>query len=83
MMFNKMGTYHQHVHFVSDPAGNCGYNLPYAGVAIAMGCGGPSDHTWAHEVITSVQHPSWDGNGVSHDGSIAHNFSDPPLYGNV
>ncbi len=54
------------VYFVSNPAGNCGYNLPYAGIAMNKGCSGPSDHTFAHEVghNLSVQHPhlGWDGN---------------------
>ena len=80
MMFLNNVEHTINTYFVSDPAGNCGYNLPYAGVAIAKGCGGPSDHTWAHEVghNLSVQHPflGWEG-GVSYDGSIAHNFSDP------
>jgi hypothetical protein len=52
-------------YFVADPAGNCGYNLPYAGVAISHGCGGPNDHTWAHEVghALSLPHPfiGWEG----------------------
>lgn len=72
---NTINTY-----FVSDPAGNCGYNLPYAGIAMAKSCSGAADHTWAHEIghNLSVQHPflGWEG-GVSHDGSVAHNFSDP------
>ncbi|MCO6487653.1 MAG: zinc-dependent metalloprotease [Phaeodactylibacter sp.] len=72
---NTINTY-----FANDPAGNCGYNLPYAGIAMAKACSGPNDHTWAHEVghNLSVQHPflGWEG-GVSHDGSISHNFSNP------
>jgi hypothetical protein len=60
-------------YFVSDPAGNCGYNLPYAGVAIAHDCGGAQDHTWAHEVghALSLPHPflGWDGN--------SYNFNQP------
>lgn len=52
-------------YFVADPAGNCGYNLPYAGVAIAHNCAGDNDHTWAHEVghALSLPHPfiGWEG----------------------
>ncbi|HLP96142.1 MAG TPA: hypothetical protein VK168_19000 [Saprospiraceae bacterium] len=52
-------------YFVADPAGNCGYNLPYAGVAIAHGCSGDNDHTWAHEVghALNLPHPfiGWEG----------------------
>lgn len=67
-------------YFVSDPADNCGYNLPYAGIAMAKSCSGPNNDVWAHEIghNLSVQHPflGWEG-GVSHDGSIAHNYSNP------
>lgn len=52
-------------YFVADPAGNCGYNLPYAGVAIAHSCSGDNDHTWAHEVghALNLPHPfiGWEG----------------------
>jgi hypothetical protein len=52
-------------YFVTDPAGNCGYNLPYAGVAISHGCAGPGDHTWAHEIGHNLRlpHPfiGWEG----------------------
>lgn len=72
---NTLNTY-----FVSDPAGNCGYNLPYAGIANAIGCSGPDDITWAHEVghALSLPHPflGWEG-GVSWDGSVDHNFGNP------
>lgn len=58
-------------YFVSDPAGNCGYNLPYAGVAIAHGCAGPNDHTWAHEVghALNLPHPfiGWEGKTYSYN----------------
>jgi hypothetical protein len=67
-------------YIVKTAAGNCGYNLPYAGIALAIDCITPEDHTWAHEVghNLGLPHPflGWEG-GVSHDGSIAHNFSDP------
>ena len=65
---------------VKDPAGNCGYNLPYAGIALSKGCTEPSDHTWAHEIghNLSLPHPfiGWEG-GVSHDNTVNHNFNDP------
>ena len=67
-------------YFVSDPAGNCGYNLPYAGIAMAKSCSGPFDITWAHEIGhgLSLPHPflGWEG-GVEWDGSVNHSFSDP------
>ncbi len=53
------------IYFASNVAGNCGYNLPYAGVAIAHGCAGSSSHTWAHEIghALSLPHPfiGWEG----------------------
>ncbi|MDO8365656.1 MAG: hypothetical protein Q7T20_02580 [Saprospiraceae bacterium] len=52
-------------YFVADPAGNCGYNLPYAGVAIGHSCSGTNDHTWSHEAghALSLPHPfiGWEG----------------------
>lgn len=52
-------------YFAANVAGNCGYNLPYAGVAMAHNCSGPNDHVWAHEVghALSLQHTflGWDG----------------------
>ncbi|MFN0214086.1 MAG: hypothetical protein ACKVT2_07505 [Saprospiraceae bacterium] len=52
-------------YFVADPAGNCGYNLPYGGVAIGHNCSGTNDHTWSHEVghALSLPHPfiGWEG----------------------
>ena len=72
---NALNTY-----FVGNPAGNCGYNLPYAGIANSKSCSGPNDITWAHEVghALSLPHPflGWEG-GVSWDGSVDHDFSDP------
>lgn len=57
-------------YFVSDPAGNCGYNLPYAGVAIAHSCADPNEHTWTHEVghALSLPHPfiGWEGTVYSY-----------------
>ncbi len=57
------------IYFVSSPAGNCGYNLPYGGVAMNNSCAGPSDHTWAHEIghALSLPHPflGWEGKTYS------------------
>jgi hypothetical protein len=72
---NTINTY-----FVADPAGNCGYNLPYAGIAMSKSCSNANNNTWAHEIghNLTIQHPflGWEG-GVSHDGSVTHNYSDP------
>jgi len=64
-------------YFVANPAGNCGYNLPYGGVAIGHNCAGDGDHTWAHEAghALSLPHPfiGWEGKN--------YNFSQPtPTY---
>lgn len=71
---NMINTY-----IMENAAGNCGYNLPYAGIALTINCAQPEDHTWSHEVghNLSLPHPflGWEG-GVSHDGSVSHNFSD-------
>jgi hypothetical protein len=65
---NALNTY-----FVADPAGNCGYNIPYGGVAIGHNCAGDNDHTWAHEAghALSLPHPfiGWEGK--------VYNFSNP------
>jgi hypothetical protein len=80
MMFDQNVENAINTYFVSNAAGNCGYNLPYAGIAMAVSCSGPTSSTWAHEIghNLSVQHPflGWEG-GVSHDGSVSHNFNDP------
>ena len=53
-------------YIVNDPAGNCGYNLPYAGIAMNTSCMGYGDHTFSHELghALTVQHPflGWEGN---------------------
>lgn len=80
MMFANNVANTLNCYFVSDPAGNCGYNLPYAGIAMRKSCAGANDHTWAHEVghALSLPHPflGWEG-GVSYDNSVPHNFNDP------
>ena len=67
-------------YFVSNPAGNAGYNLPYAGIALAKSTATDGSHTWAHEIghALSIQHPflGWEG-GQTHDGSIPPDFSAP------
>lgn len=80
MMFanNITGTLNCYV--MDNPAGNCGYNLPYAGIALSDNCLSPSDHTWSHEIghAFSLPHPflGWEG-GVGHDGTIPHSFNNP------
>lgn len=58
-------------YIVGTAAGNCGYNLPYAGVVLDISCTTPEDHTWAHEIghNLSLPHPflGWEG-GHGYDG---------------
>ncbi len=67
-------------YILGNPAGNCGYNLPYAGIALSSSCTTPIDHTWAHELghQFSLPHPfiGWEG-GVGFGGEIDHEYSDP------
>jgi hypothetical protein len=55
----------QNTYFVSNPAGNAGYNLPYAGVAMSHGSTNATAHVWAHEIghAFSLQHTflGWEG----------------------
>ena len=80
MMFANNDPDAINTYFVQNPAGNCGYNLPYAGIAMSKSCSGPNDHTWAHEVghNLSLPHPflGWEG-GITDDGSQPPNFSRP------
>ena len=72
---NTLNTY-----FVSDPAGNCGYNLPYAGIANRISCSGADDITWAHEVghWLSLPHPFFGlEGGINWDDTTPPNFADP------
>lgn len=79
MMFTNNVENTINCYFVSDPAGNCGYNLPYAGLAVAKTCAAPNDHTWSHEMghNMSLPHPflGWEG-GISYDNSINPNFNE-------
>lgn len=65
---------------VKGPAGNCGYNLPWAGIALGTACMKTFDLTWAHEIghALSLPHPflGWEG-GQSYDGSIPANYNNP------
>ncbi len=80
MMFANNVENTLNVYFVANPAGNCGYNLPYGGIALNKSCSNPDDHTWAHEVghALSLPHPflGWEG-GVSYDNSVAYDYADP------
>ncbi|GJM32788.1 MAG: hypothetical protein DHS20C18_17890 [Saprospiraceae bacterium] len=81
MMFANNVANTLNCYFLSDPAGNCGYNLPYAGIAVAKSCADAADHTWSHEVghALSLPHPflGWEG-GPTHDGNInTYNFNNP------
>ena len=59
-------------YIVGTAAGNCGYNLPYAGVVVDINCASPGDHTWSHEIghNLALPHPflGWEG-GYGYDGA--------------
>lgn len=66
MMFANNIDSTMNCYVVSNPAGNAGYNLPYAGIALNKNSAGSMNrHTWAHEVghNLSIQHPflGWEG----------------------
>lgn len=68
-------------YIVSNPANNAGYNLPYAGIALAKGTVNLNNHTWAHEIghAFTLPHPflGWEG-GPNHNGDILqYNFNNP------
>jgi len=66
------------VYFVSDPAGNCGYNVPYAGMTVGYGC--LDGNTFSHELghALSIMHPffGWEG-GQSYNGTPQMSFPNP------
>lgn len=66
------------VYFVASPAGNCGYNLPYAGIAMNNNC--IDGHTFAHEMGHCLNLPhtflGWEG-GISYNGSPVSVFNSP------
>ena len=72
---NALNTY-----LVQNPAGNCGYNLPWASMTVAKLCANTTSSTWAHEVghHFTIQHPflGWEM-GISYDGSIAPDYNQP------
>ncbi len=55
-------------YFVSDPAGNCGYDWPGKGIALNKGCMGKFNHTWAHEMGHELSLPhtfvGWEGENI-------------------
>ena len=65
---NTVNTY-----FMRNGAGNCGYNLPWASIAVSKFCATQNKTTWAHEVGHHFTLPhtflGWEG-GVTYDGSI-------------
>ena len=64
MMFENDVENTLNLYFLDDPAGACGYNLPYASIAINEGCAIGS-HTIAHEIghAFTLPHPflGWEG----------------------
>jgi len=80
MMFTNNRENALNIYFLNNPAGNCGYNLPYAGIAMANQCSGFSGKTISHEVghALSLPHPflGWEG-GQNDDGSVPPDFSQP------
>lgn len=80
MMFANNKENALNIYFLSNPAGNCGYNLPYAGIAMASQCSGLNQRTIAHEVghALSLPHPflGWEG-GQTDDGSVPPDFTSP------
>jgi len=78
MMFENNRPEALNIYFLNNPAGNCGYNLPYAGIAIADQCAGIDEKTIAHEVghALSIPHPflGWEG-GQTDNGSMPADFT--------
>jgi hypothetical protein len=71
MMFANNVANTMNVYVVSNPAGNAGYNLPYAGIALNQAAASGGRHTWSHEVghNLSIQHPflGWEGKTYSYN----------------
>ncbi len=69
MMFKNNIANTINVYFGTSAAGNCGYNLPYAGVSMAKSCSGGDSHTWTHELGHALRlpHPflGWEGKTYS------------------
>ncbi|MEY4905118.1 MAG: hypothetical protein RLZZ292_2933, partial [Bacteroidota bacterium] len=70
MMFANNVPNTLNIYVLTSPAGNCGYNLPYAGIALNRGCITGGKHTWAHEMghALSLNHPflGWEGNKLDY-----------------
>jgi hypothetical protein len=70
-------------YIVSNPAGNAGYNLPYAGIALGKSGASGGGHVWSHEVghNLSIQHPflGWEGNTYSYNNptptTVTYNYT--------
>lgn len=69
MMINHRVPNTINCYIVADPAGNCGYSSYNLGIALAIGCTQPQDHTWAHEIghFLSLPHPFYGWEGYEHD----------------
>lgn len=65
---------------VSNPNGNCGYNLFWSHMMLGKNCAGANDHTWSHEVghHFSLPHPffGWEGGQTVND-ELPANFNAP------
>lgn len=57
MMFKYNVPNTMNIYFVSKAAGACGYNLPYAGVALFKSCIGIGKTTWTHELGHALRLP--------------------------
>ena len=64
-------------YLVKNPADNCGYNLPWASLAVNKSCACDDCHTWAHEVghHFTLPHPffGWEG-GISYKDTVPPNY---------
>lgn len=69
MMVNHRVPNTMNCYIVSDPAGNCGYSMYNLGIALAISCTQPYDHTWAHEAghFLSLPHPFYGWENYEHD----------------
>ncbi len=84
MMFANNVPNTVNIYIVTNPAGNCGYNLPYAGIALNRGCIVGGKHTWAHEMghALSLNHPflGWEGNKLDYSKpapkKLTYNYTD-------
>jgi len=72
---NTVNTY-----FIRNGAGSCGYNLPWASIAVSKFCAVGDKTTWAHEIghYFTLPHTflGWEG-GVTYDWSIPLDYDTP------